>query len=92
MGRNSNEDIEYEGKLRKHMLHQKLYRNLYHTWRTKLVQLKDEFLCIIHDKMDHAKIAFPRLQVCNKMISRFGQLLVNLMGMIMHGHGDEIYA
>ncbi len=34
---------------------------------------KDEFFYIIHDKMDHAKIAFPRLQVWNKMISRLRQ-------------------
>jgi hypothetical protein len=63
---NNNEAIEYEGKLRKHILHQESCRNLYDTWRTKLVQLKDAFLCIIHDKMDHAKIAFPRLQVVTK--------------------------
>jgi hypothetical protein len=55
------------------------------------VQSKDEFLCI-HDKMDHAKITLPRLQVCNKMISSLGQLPITLMGMIVHGHGDEKYA
>jgi hypothetical protein len=92
VGRNNNEAIEYEGKLRKHILHQKSRRNLYHTWRIKLVRLKDEFLCIIHDKMDHAKTAFPRLQVCNKMISGLGQLPTTLMGMIAHGHKDERYA
>jgi hypothetical protein len=54
--------------------------------------LKDEFLSIIHDKMDHAKIALPRLQVCNKMISKLGQLPITLMGMIVHCHGDERYA
>jgi hypothetical protein len=53
---------------------------------------KDEFLCIIHDKMDHAKVALPRLQVCSKMIFGFGQLLVTLTSMIAHGHKDEIYA
>jgi hypothetical protein len=54
--------------------------------------LKDEFLCIIHDKMDCAKIALPRLQVCNKMISMLGQLPITFTGMISHGHGDEKYA
>jgi hypothetical protein len=53
------------------------------------VRSKDEFLCIVHDKMDHTKNALPRLQVCNKMISRLGQLLITLTSMIMHGHGDE---
>jgi hypothetical protein len=47
---------------------------------------------IIHDKMDHAKTTFPRLQVCNKMIYGLGQLPVTLMGMIVHGHEDEKYA
>jgi len=42
--------------------------------------------------MDHAKTAFPRLQVYNKMIFGLGQLPITLMGMIMHGHIDERYA
>jgi len=72
VGRNSNEAIEYEGKLKKHILHQESCRNLYHTWRIESVRLKDEFLCIIHDKMDHIKITFPRLQICHKMIFGLG--------------------
>jgi hypothetical protein len=43
--------------------------------------------------MDHAKIAFPRLQMTNKMICGFGLLPnVTLIGMIAHGQGDEKYA
>jgi len=92
LGKNSTEVLEYETKLRKHILHQKSFKNLYRAWKTKSMRSKDEFLCIIHDKMDHAKIALPRLQVCNKMISGLGQLLITLTSMITHGHGDEIYA
>jgi hypothetical protein len=55
------------------------------------VQSKDEFLCVIHDKIDHAKIALPKFQVTNKMISRLGQLPITLTSMITHGHGDENY-
>jgi hypothetical protein len=55
----------------------------------KSVQLKDGFLCIINDKMDCAKIALPRLQVCNKMIFGLGQLPITIMGMMAHGHEDE---
>ncbi len=47
---------------------------------------------LIHDKMNHAKIALARLQVCSKMISRLKQLSITLMGMIVHCHGDEKYA
>ncbi len=35
LGKNSNEVLEYEVKLKKHILHQKMCKNLYHTWRTK---------------------------------------------------------
>jgi hypothetical protein len=53
------------------------------------VRSKDEFLCIIHDKMDHTKTTHPRLQICNKMIFGLRQLPITFMGMIAHGHGDE---
>jgi len=53
------------------------------------VRSKDEFLYVIHDKMDHAKITFPRLQVVNKMICGLGQLPIMLTGMTAHGHVDE---
>jgi hypothetical protein len=56
------------------------------------VRSKNEFLCVIHDKMDHAKIVVPRFQVTNKMISELGQFPITLIGMIAHGHGEERYA
>jgi hypothetical protein len=55
------------------------------------MQSKDEFLCIIHDEMDHAKTVLPRLQMCNKMILGLGQLPIILTTIITHGHGDERY-
>jgi hypothetical protein len=55
------------------------------------VQSKDEFLCIIHDKMDHAKIILPRFQVANKMIVTIGQLPITLTSMIAHGHNNKRY-
>ncbi len=53
---------------------------------------KDEFLCVIHDKMDHVKIAFPRFQVANTMIFTIGQLPITLISVIAHGHNNKIYA
>ncbi len=91
LGKNNNDAIEYEVKLRNHILHQELCRNLYHIWRTKLVRSKNEFLCIIHDKMDHAKIVLLRFQMCNKMIFGLGQLPVVPIGLVAHGHMDEIF-
>jgi len=61
LGRNYNYAREYELKLKNHLLHQESCISLYHTWRSESVQSEDEFLCVIHDKMGHAKIAFPRL-------------------------------
>jgi hypothetical protein len=55
------------------------------------VQYKKDFLWIIHDKMDHSKTTLPRLQVKNKIVSKLGQLLMTLIGIIAHGHGDKTY-
>jgi hypothetical protein len=52
---------EHEIKLKKHNIHQK-----------SCVQFKEDFLCVIHDKMDHSEIVFPWFQVKNKMVSRLG--------------------
>jgi hypothetical protein len=61
LGRNNIDGKEFELKLKKHLLHQELCRSLYHTWRFEFVWSKDEFLCVIHDEIDHAKTTFPRL-------------------------------
>jgi len=42
--------------------------------------------------MDHAKTAFLRLQVANKMICGLKELPITLTSMIAQGHGDEKYA
>ncbi len=50
---------EHEIKLKKHNIHQESYRQLYHIWRVEFMQSKNDFLCVIHDKMDHFKTTFP---------------------------------
>jgi hypothetical protein len=65
---------------------------LYKSWKIELVRSKEEFVCVIHNKVDHSKIVKPRLEVKNKMMTRLGQLPITLIGMIVHGHGDEAYA
>jgi hypothetical protein len=54
---------EHALKLKNHNKHQKSCRHLYDNWKAKSIQSKEEFFCIIHNKMDHSKIALPRLQV-----------------------------
>jgi len=55
------------------------------------VQSKKDFLCVIHDEMDHFKTVLPHLQVKNNMVFGLEQLLMTLIGMIVHGHGDEAF-
>jgi hypothetical protein len=53
---------------------------------------EEDFLCVIHDKMDHSKTTLLWLQMKNKMVFELGQLLMALIGMIAHGHGDEDFS
>ncbi len=55
------------------------------------MQPREDFLYVIHDEMDHFKITLPYLQVMNNMVFGRGQLLMTLIGMIVHGHGDETF-
>jgi hypothetical protein len=55
------------------------------------MQSKEDFLFVIHDKMDHSKIALFQLQVKNKMVFELRQLLMTLIGMIIHGHRDKAF-
>jgi hypothetical protein len=52
----------------------------------------DKCVTIIHDKMDHAKMASPCFASKNKSIDAFMRLPVAVTGIIAHGHGDEKYA
>ena len=70
------------------MLHQELYcanRNL-------SISELEKILTIIHDKMDHSKIASPHFFHKNKSTEAFMKLPVSMMGMIAHEHGDIRYA
>jgi hypothetical protein len=57
---------EHEMKLKKHNIHQESCKHLYHTWRTKSNRSKEDFLCVIHDKINHSKTTLPKLQVKKK--------------------------
>jgi hypothetical protein len=91
VGKNSASGKKAQMKLKRHNKHQESCRTFYRSWKTKSIHLKEEFMCIIHDMMDHSKTTIPRLEVKKKMTIGLGQLLITLMGMIVHGHGDEAY-
>jgi len=82
---------EHALKLKSHNTHQKSCICFYNNLKTKSLQSKEDFFCIIHDKMDPSKTALPRLQVKNKLVIRVGQLPITLNGMIVHGRDDEAF-
>jgi hypothetical protein len=75
-----------------HLNHQASCRRLYASWREESKRNPQDFLCIIHDKMDTAKTALPRMRVTTKATQGLGQLPMNVTGMVAHGHGDGAYA
>jgi hypothetical protein len=56
------------------------------------VECPSQFLCIIHDKMDHTKTAIPRMQRITKATSRLGQIPISRTRMLTHEHGNGAYA
>ncbi len=57
----------------------------------KSIQSKEEYFCIIPNKMDHSQTILPMLAIKNKMVLGLGQLPITLIGMIVHGHGNEVF-
>jgi hypothetical protein len=41
--------------------------------------------------MNHSKTALPKLVVKNKMVLGLGQFIITLTGMLVHGHGNEVF-
>ena len=76
----------------KHINYQNACRHLYHGWSSNSVDSPTEFLCIIHDKMDHTKSAISRMQRSTKATSGLGQIPISVTGMLTHGHCDGAYA
>jgi hypothetical protein len=79
-------------KLNEHNALARSHRELYYTNRNLSISELKKVLTIIHDKMDHSKIASPHFSHKNKSIESFMKLLVSVTGMIAHGHGDIRYA
>jgi hypothetical protein len=50
-----------------------------------------QVLCIMHDKMDHSKIASPYFASKTKSLDGYLKLSVSITGMIAHGYGDKKY-
>jgi hypothetical protein len=75
-----------------HLAQQEAHRNAYYGTRYMSVSHSEKCVIIIHNKMDHAKIASPCFASKNKSIDAFMRLPVIVTGMIAHGHSDGQYA
>jgi hypothetical protein len=64
---------------------------LYHGWSTNSIDIPTEFLCIIHDKMDHTKTTILRMQRNTKATAGLGQIPISITRMLVHGHSDRVY-
>ena len=74
-----------------HLAHQQSYRRLYGAWHEESKCNPNDILCIIHDKMDTAKIALPQMYVTTKATQGLDQLPMNVTGMVSHGYRDGAY-
>ena len=88
----SPEYVEFVKQREEHLAHQQSCRRLYGAWCEESKCNPSDILCIIHDKMDIAKTALPRMHVTTKATQGLGQLPMNITGMVSHGHGDGAYA
>ena len=85
------EYVEFVKQREEHLAHQQSYHHLYGAWREESKHNPSDILCIIHDKMDTAKTTPPRMCVTTKATQGLGQLPMNVIGMVSHGHGDGAY-
>jgi hypothetical protein len=79
-------------KLNEHNALARSHRELYYANKNLAISEPKKVLTIIHDKMDHSKIASPHFSHKNKSTEAFMKLPVLVTGMIAHGHGDIRYA
>jgi hypothetical protein len=75
-----------------HLAEREAHRNAYYGSRYMSISKPEKCLIIIHDKMDHAKMALPCFASKTKNADSFMRLPIAVIGMIAHGHGDVKFA
>jgi hypothetical protein len=76
-----------------HLREQMSRRHVYYAHRILAKKDPNNYLCIIHDKMDQAKTWIPRLKILPKSLSNVGIALpIALTGMLTHGRDPGAYA
>ena len=79
-------------RLDMHIAGQKAYKELYYANRFLSEKEPEKYVTIIHNKMDHSKTSSPHFSHKSKHMDSFMKLLVSVIGLIAHGHGDDCYA
>ena len=82
----------WERKLTCHINSAMAHRELYFANHYQSHFFPNECVTIMHDKMDHAKIASPIFSHKTKQLDGLMKLHVLVTGMLAHGHGDVCYA
>ena len=85
------EYVEFVKQREEHFAHQQSCHRLYSASHEESKRNLGEILCVIHDKMDTAKSALPRMHITTKATQGLGQLPMNVSGMVSYGHGDGAY-
>ena len=68
------------------------HRDLYYLNRYRSKSSSHEVVTIMHDKMDHTKIASPILSHKVKHLDGLMKLPVAVTNILAHGHVDQLYA
>jgi hypothetical protein len=79
-------------KLKLHINSTMVHRELYSVNRYCSQFFPRECVTIMHDKMDHTKIASPVFLYKTKQLDWLMKLLVSVTSILAHGHGDVRYA
>ena len=82
----SPEYVEFVKQWEEHLAHQQSCHRLFGAWRKESKRNPSGILCIIHDKMNTAKIALPWMRITTNATQGLGQLPMNVIGMVSHGH------
>ena len=88
----SEQALKWSRKLDKHLAIARAHREYYYAKRYHSLTYPHECLTVMHDKMDHAKIASPVFSHKSKELDSLVKLPVSVTDMIAHGHGDVRYA
>ena len=85
-------NLKWSRKLDRHLAIARAHRDYYYINRYQSHNFPHKCVTVIHDKMDHAKIASPVFPHKSKDLDGLVKLPLFVTGIIAHGHGDVCYA